>query len=132
MPAGLPRSACPSWLPHSASLIVALAAALWFSGCVVVSSDRPGSRSIYVVGIAKIRLENAATEPNAPNVVQVTGVGIALSHVLQLGYFDQFKVALRPDSNTAVVIVRNDAERRQLETVLTHLNQQGICLVTRN
>jgi hypothetical protein len=132
MPICVPRSARPRRSPHFISLIVAVGTALLLGGCVMVSSDRPGSRSIYVVGIAKIRLENTATTPNTANLVQVTGVGVALSDVLQVGYFDQFKVALRPDSNTAVVIVRNDAERRQLETVLNHLNQQGICLVTRD
>jgi hypothetical protein len=77
-------------------------------------------------------LATSTASTTQAEVVEVTGVGVALSQALQLGYFDQFNVRLRAGANTAVIIVRNDAERRQLETVLQNLNQQGICLVTRD
>jgi hypothetical protein len=115
-----------------ASILILLAAVVSLSGCVVISSDGATSRSVYIVGFAKVRVENTSTKTTTASLVQLTGVGIALSDALQLGYFDQFKLALRPDSNTAVVVVRNKAERDQLEAVLKNLNQQGICLVTRD
>lgn len=63
---------------------------------------------------------------------EISGVGIAAGRLVQLGYFNEFEVNLRPGGNSAVIIVRTQEQLEQLERLLKQLNEKGLCIVSKS
>lgn len=106
--------------------------ALSVCGCAVVTHEGPNSRDYYIIGFARVRvLETEGTLPK-PVAFEITGVGLSVGQVTQLGYFRDFEVHLRPDSNSAVIIVRSKSDLDNLKRVMAELQQQQLCTITRS
>jgi hypothetical protein len=110
------------------------AAVLWLlgTGCVHISRTGDEGRSIWIIGLARIRVPDAEGNLVRPVVFEVSGVGLSLGRAAQLGYFRDFEVHLRPDSNTAVIIVRSKSDLVALKRILTELQQQHLCVISQS
>ncbi len=101
------------------------------TGCTVVIAHGPDTRDYFVLGFARLRLPAELGDANA-RAVEISGIGVAVSNYVQFGYFKEFQASLKPDSNSVVILVRSDAEARQLDTLLKQLNQNGLCLILKD
>jgi hypothetical protein len=102
------------------------------TGCVQISQTGKESRSIWVLGFARIKVPDAGDGLAQPMAFEITGVGLSLGRAAQLGYFRDFEVHLRPDSNAAVIIVRSKSDLENLKRILTELQQQHLCIVSQS
>lgn len=115
-----------------ALLAVVSSTVLWAGGCVHVVDVGDGSRSVWVLGIARVKVPaTLSAGGNQPVAFEITGVGLKMGDVLQLGYFRDFEVRLSKDSDSAVIIVRSQADLENLQRVITKLQQQNLCIVTK-
>lgn len=89
-------------------------------------------RDYYVIGYARLRVPKAELTGANARAIEITGIGVAISHYFQLGYFKEFQVAVKPDSNSAVIVLRSDADTARLEALLQKLNQNGLCLIIKD
>ena len=100
--------------------------------CAIVVDRGDDTRDFYVIGYARVRLPNASATGANARVIELSGVGIAISHAFQLGYFKEFQASVKPETNSAVIILRTDAEVTRLEALLKELNQNGLCLIIKD
>lgn len=102
------------------------------SACTIVTTSEARTRTVYIFGFARLKVESAADARAAPGVLELTGVGVSLGELIQVGYFRQFEVRLKPGTDSAVVIVRSREEREHLERVLSTLREQNICIISKS
>jgi hypothetical protein len=107
-----------------ASLIAPL-----LSGCAIIVDQGSDTRDIYVVGYARLRVPKAEAVGANARALEITGVGVAISHYFQLGYFKEFQAVVKPETNSAVIVLRSDADLERIEALLKTLNQNGLCLI---
>lgn len=102
------------------------------TACTVVVGDGSGPRTVYVFGFARVRVPAQSGAQGGTTAYEISGVGIAAGRLVQLGYFKEFEVNLRPDGNSAVIVVRNQQQLEQLERLLKQLNEKGLCIVSKS
>lgn len=119
-------------LSNSYSIFLICAAATLFSGCAIIVDSGSDTRDIYVVGYARLRLPKTEMAGVNARALEITGVGAAISHYFQLGYFKEFQAVVRPDTNSAVIVLRSNADLDRLEVLLKQLNQNGLCLIIKD
>lgn len=131
--ARLPRNApFRASLMNASTVSRALAfslAAVFLSGCAIIIDNGPDGRDVYVFGYARLRVPNTSATGDHARVIEVTGVGVLVNHYLQLGYFREFQASLKPETNSAVIVLRSEADGARLEALLQKLNQDGLCLI---
>ena len=102
------------------------------SGCAIVIEQGSEARDYVIIGYGRVRVPKAeATGANA-RLLEVSGVGVAISDVLRIGYFKEFEATLKPRTNSAVIVLRSDADHGRLEKLLKELNQKGLCLIIKD
>ncbi len=109
-----------------------LSSAMLVSGCAVIVERGDNFRDYHIIGYARVRVPNPEVAGEHLRVLEVSGVGIAMNRVFQLGYFKEFEASIKPDSNSAVIVLRSDADYSRLETLLKQLNQNGLCLIIKD
>ena len=112
-------------------VLLSLLSAL-LAGCAVVVDRGADARDYYIVGYARVRVPNVSATGSNARVLEISGIGMAISRAFQLGYFKEFQAAVKPETNSAVIILRSDAEVEQLEALLRKLNQNGLCLIIKD
>ena len=101
------------------------------TGCAIVIDGDQNTRDYYIIGFARLRVPEIPGKEGAAHGVEITGMGVAVSDFFQLGYFKEFRAHLRPETNSAVVVIHTDSEAEHLKTMLKKLNKEGLCLVIR-
>jgi hypothetical protein len=109
-----------------------MATLLMSAGCIYLTDASDTGRSVWILGFARVTLPGSDGDLPKPVAFEIVGVGLSVGQVTQLGYFRNFEVRLRPESNSAVIIVRSKAEMAHLERVMTELQKKHLCIITRN
>jgi hypothetical protein len=121
------------WRPrHLGQLIAGAAMLMACPGCIDMRDAGSAGRSVWVFGFARVKLPGVQGDLPKPVVFEIEGVGLSVGEVTQLGYFHKFEVRLRPESNSAVIIVRSKTDLANLEHILGELQQNHLCLITRS
>jgi hypothetical protein len=102
------------------------------AGCIYLTDASDTGRSVWILGFARVTLPASSGDLPKPVAFEIVGVGLSVGQVTQLGYFRTFEVRLRPESNSAVIIVRSKSDLANLEHVLAELQQKHLCIVTRS
>ena len=102
---------------------------MFLSGCAIVVDQGSGTRDIYVIGYARLRVPKVELADSNAHALEITGIGVAISHYFQLGYFKEFQAVVKPDTNSAVIVLRSDSDVTRLEALLKQLNENGLCLI---
>lgn len=109
--------------------VSALLLLLLATSCTVVVDHGANTRDYYVFGYARLRVQADAPDDSRVRVLELHGVGLAVTRSFELGYFKEFQAYLRPETNSAVVVLHSEADVARLETLLKQLKQEGLCLV---
>lgn len=111
--------------------LLAVLALFASAGCTIVVPTNSGARSVYVLGFARVKVPQQS-RPSDTTAFELSGLGVAVGRLVQLGYFREFQVELIPGSNAALVLVRSPEELEHLQQTIEQLNERGLCIVSKS
>lgn len=109
--------------------LLGLCTAQLLAGCVTVSMSNDTGRHIFVFGFARVTVPALSSPRGDATAYQISGLGVSLGRLVQIGYFREFEIQLRPGSDAAVIIVRTPEQLERLRHLLAELNQENLCIV---